>query len=101
MKFLMVLGSVVTAVVSGEQFRAALIQAVYHIQNYSADLTEYYTSSYGANSMQLTDEDLSEMTGSSVSINISLDCPSSNSKENNKNSANDHIKKNITITSAE
>lgn len=31
LKFIMVVGSVITAIVSGTQMRAALIQAVYHI----------------------------------------------------------------------
>ena len=31
LKFIMVVGSVITAIVSGTQLKAALIQAVYHI----------------------------------------------------------------------
>lgn len=68
LKFIMVVGGVITTLVSGLELRAALIQAIYHIQNYSADQTEYYTSSFGANAMQLTDEDPSErLTDSSRS----------------------------------
>ena len=64
LKFIMVLGSVITATVSGTQFKAALIQAIYHIQNYSADQTEYYVSKFGANAMLLTDESASDLSSS-------------------------------------
>lgn len=66
LKFIMVIGSFITAVVSGTQFQAALIQAIYHIQNYSADQTEYYTSKFGANAMQLTEESDSSLSSSSL-----------------------------------
>lgn len=44
LKGIMVFGSVVTALVAGTELKAALIRAIYHVQNYSADQTEYYTS---------------------------------------------------------
>ena len=37
LKFIMVVGSAIPAILTGTHFQAALIQAVYHIQNYSAD----------------------------------------------------------------
>ena len=76
LKFMMVAGSVITAIVSGTQLKAALIQAVYHVQNYSMDQTEYYTSQFGANAMQLTEESISDANGddtlNSRSINKDL-----------------------------
>ena len=67
LKFIMVAGSAITAILTGTHFQAALIQAVYHIQNYSADETEYYTSSRGANAMQFTTESNHSLTSSSSS----------------------------------
>lgn len=57
LKFIMVSGSVITALVASTQLKAALIRAVYHIQNYSVEQSEYYTSAHGTNAMQLTDEE--------------------------------------------
>lgn len=68
LKFIMVVGSAITAILTGTHFQAALIQAVYHIQNYSADETEYYTSSRGANAMQFTTESEQLATPSEHSV---------------------------------
>ena len=59
---IMVIGAVITGIVTGTQQKAALIQAIYHIQNYSADQTEYYTSKFGVNALQLTEESVSNFS---------------------------------------